>query len=84
MNKENKILDMHQFYEELIEKDYLPAKIDYQWIDKNETFMRETLYAFYMSYSRINDASLLHPFLKLYSDVILNAFCSYPEEEGYF
>lgn len=82
-NKKN-ILDYQEFYDELEEKEYIPAKIDYIWIDKNSDFMREVLFAFYSIYSRTKDESLIHPLLKLYSEVIIAAHSHYPEEEGYF
>lgn len=84
MENKEQILDYQLFYEELIEKEYLPSKIDYNWTDKNEDFMKEVLFAFYTIYVRYKDPNLLHPLLKLYSEVILAAFSHYPEEEGYF
>lgn len=79
-----RILDYQEFNDELIEKDYLPARVDYVWIDKNEDFMREVLFAFYRTYSNLKDENLVNSLLKLYSDVILAAHSHYPEEEGYF
>lgn len=80
----NKLLDYQEFLDELTDKEYLPAKIDYVWTDKNEDFMREVLFAFYTIYIKHKDANLLHPLLKLYSEVMLAAHSHYPEEEGYF
>lgn len=84
MENKGKILDYQMVYDELIEKDYLPARIDYNWTDNNEDFMRETLFAVYTTYAKLKDPELLHPLLKLYSDIILAAFTYYPEENGYF
>lgn len=80
----NKLLDYQEFLDELTDKEYLPAKIDYVWTDKNEDFMREVLFAFYTIYIKQKDLTLLHPLLKLYSEVILAAHSHYPEEDGYF
>lgn len=33
-----------------IEKEYLPLKIDYSWTDKNEDFMREVLFFYFIHY----------------------------------
>lgn len=79
-----KILDYQEFYDKLIENEYLPARIDYNWTDKNEDFMRETLFSVYRTYTSLKDNNLIHPLLKLYSDIILAAHNHYPEEEGYF
>lgn len=81
--KTEKILDYQEFYDELIDQEFLPARIEYNWTDKNEDFMREVLFAFYMSYSKTKNPEMLNTFLKLYSDVILAAHSHYPEEEGY-
>lgn len=81
--KKDKILDYQEFYEELIDNEYIPAKIDYAWTDNNEDFMRESLFIFYRTYTSMKDPELLNPFLKLYSDIILAAYTHYPIEEGY-
>ena len=81
-NKE-KLMDYQEFYDELIEKEYLPLKVDYNWTDKNEDFMREVLFLFYTTYIKTKDLGLVNPLLRLYSDVILAAYTHYPEEEGY-
>ena len=47
MEQKEKLMDYQEFYNELIEKEYLPLKIDYNWTDKNEDFMREVLFLFY-------------------------------------
>jgi hypothetical protein len=84
MENKKRLLDYQEFLEEFEEKEYLPAKVDYMWIDKNEDFMREVLFAFYTIYIKGKDSNMLHPLLKLYSEVILAAHSHYPEEEGYF
>lgn len=84
MENREKILDYQEFYDELEDKEYLPAKIDYMWIDKNKDFMREVLFVFYSMYTRLKDNSMINPLLRLYADVILAAYSHYPEEEGYF
>ena len=81
--EKQRILDYQEFYDELIEKEYLPARIDYLWSDKNEDFMREVLFAFYTTYSKRKDNDLINSLLKLYSDVILAAHSHYPEENGF-
>ena len=81
--EKQKILDYQEFYDELIDNEYLPARIDYLWTDKNEDFMREVLFAFYTAYSRNKESDMLNTFLKLYSEVILAAHTHYPEDEGY-
>ena len=48
---ENKLLDYHEFYGE--SGLYIPARVSYEWIDENEDFMRETLFSFYETYSRL-------------------------------
>ena len=52
-----KILDYHEFY--LESSIHLPARITYDWIDENEEFMREVLFSFYETYSRIKNPDLL-------------------------
>ena len=47
MEQKEKLMDYQEFYNELIEKEYLPLKIDYSWTDKNEDFMREVLFLFW-------------------------------------
>ena len=83
MEQKEKLMDYQEFYNELIEKEYLPLKIDYNWTDKNEDFMREVLFLFYTLYVKTKDFKLIHPLLRLYSDVISTAHSHYPEEEGY-
>ena len=83
MEQKEKLIDYQEFYNELIEKEYLPLKIDYNWTDKNEDFMREVLYLFYTLYVKTKDFKLIHPLLRLYSDVISTAHSHYPEEDGY-
>lgn len=83
MEKTDKLLDYQEFYDELIDKDYLPAKIDYTWTDKNEDFMREVLFCFYTIYIKTKDRTMVNILLKLYSEVILAAHSHYPIEEGY-
>lgn len=83
MEQKEKLMDYQEFYNELIEKEYLPLKIDYSWTDKNEDFMREVLFLFYTLYVKTKDFKLIHPLLRLYSDVISTAHSHYPEEEGY-
>ena len=83
MEQKEKLMDYQEFYNELIEKEYLPLKIDYSWTDKNEVFMREVLFLFYTLYVKTKDFKLIHPLLRLYSDVISTAHSHYPEEDGY-
>ena len=83
MEQKEKLMDYQEFYNELIEKEYLPLKIDYNWTDKNEDFMREILFLFYTLYVKTKDFKLIHPLLRLYSDVISTAHSHYPEEDGY-
>ncbi len=83
MEQKEKLMDYQEFYNELIEKEYLPLKIDYSWTDKNEDFMREVLFLFYTLYVKTKDFKLIHPLLRLYSDVISTAHSHYPEEDGY-
>lgn len=82
-NRENQLLDYQEFKDVLVDQEYIPSKVDYQWVDRNEHFMRETLFAFYTIYMKKRDHSLLHPLLRLYADVILAAHSQFPEEEGY-
>lgn len=83
MEQKEKLMDYQEFYNELIEKEYLPLKIDYSWTDKNEDFMREVLFLFYTLYVKTKYFKLIHPLLRLYSDVISTAHSHYPEEDGY-
>lgn len=83
MEQKEKLMDYQEFYNELIEKEYLPLKIDYNWTDKNEDFMREVLFLFYTLYVKTKDFKLIHPLLRLYSDVISTAHSHYPEEDCY-
>ena len=53
-------------------------------IDKNEDFMRETLFSFYETYSRLKINELLIPLLKLYSDIILASYINFEEKGHYF
>ena len=82
VNKE-KIMDYQEFYDTLIDNDILPARIDYNWVDKNEDFMREVLFAFYTFYTRLKDRSNVISILKLYSEVMLAAHTHYSQEDGY-
>lgn len=84
MDNKKELLDYHEFYEQLVEKEYLPDRIDYLWTDKNKDFMRDVLFSFYMTYSKVQDKELLHALLRLYSDVIVSAHTHFPEEEGLF
>lgn len=84
MENKNRILDYQEFYDELVEKEYLPSKIDYNWTDNNKDYMREVLFSFYTTYSRLNKPEMLHPLLKLYSETILAAHSHYPEDDGFF
>ncbi len=79
---ENKLLDYHEFYGE--SGLYIPARVSYEWIDENEDFMRETLFSFYETYSRLKINELLIPLLKLYSDIILAAYINFEEKGHYF
>ena len=45
--------------------------------------MREVLFLFYTLYVKTKDFKLIHPLLRLYSDVISTAHSHYPEEDGY-
>ena len=83
MEQKEKLMDYQEFYNELIEKEYLPLKIDYNCTDKNEDFMREVLFLFYTLYVKTKDFKLIHQLLRLYSDVISTAHSHYPEEDGY-
>ena len=83
MEQKEKLMDYQEFYNELIEKEYLHLKIDYSWTDKNEDFMREVLFLFYTLYVKTKEFKLIHPLLRLYSDVISTAHSHYPEEDGY-
>ena len=82
MEQKEKLMDYQEFYNELIEKEYLPLKIDYNWTDKNEDFMREVLFLFYTLYVKTKDFKLIHPLVRLNSDVISTAHSHYPEEDG--
>lgn len=84
MEDKQRILDYQEFYDTLIQEDYLPSRIDYVWSDKNQDFMREVLFAFYTTYTRLKEDDMVNPLLKLYSEVMLAAHAHYPEEEGYF
>ena len=79
---ENKLLDYHEFYGE--SGLYIPARDSHEWIDENEDFMRETLFSFYETYSRLKINELLIPLLKLYSDIILAAYINFEEKGHYF
>ena len=83
MEQKEKLMDYQEFYNEVIEKEYLALNIDYNWTDKNEDFMREVLFLFYTLYVKTKDFKLIHPLLRLYSDVISTAHSHYPEEDGY-
>ena len=68
-------------YPELISEGRKKFKI--LLIDENEDFMREVLFLFYTLYVKTKDFKLIHPLLRLYSDVISTAHSHYPEEDGY-
>lgn len=80
-NKE--LLDYQQFYDEFVEQEYLPARIDYVWTDNNKEYMRETLFSYYTMYIRLKQKELLHPLLKLYSESMLAAHANFPSDETY-
>ena len=79
----DRILDYHEFYEEVKEGDYVPTRVDYDWIQENEDFMRETLFSIYQTYTRLKDPFLLKPLLKLYQDVIIAAHMNFPNNGSY-
>ena len=84
MDNNTKTLDYQQFYDELIEKEYLPDKIDYSWTDRNEDYMREILFLLYMAYTKTSNKNTPHTFLKLYSEIMSITHAHFPEEQGYF
>ena len=84
MENKKRILDYQEFYDRLIEEDLLPSKIDYIWRENNENFMREVLFSFYTTYTRLQEEDYVNPLLKLYSEVMLAAYTAYPEDDGYF
>lgn len=79
----NKLLDYQEFYDEFVEQEYLPARIDYVWTDKNKDYMRETLFAFYTTYIKLKKPELLNSLLKLYSDTMLASHYNFPADDTY-
>lgn len=72
------ILDYQEFYEEFKEGDYLSSKIDNEWLNDNDGYLREVFFAHYRMYStNPNPSSVLRPLFKLYSDTILYTYLSF-------
>lgn len=81
--KHGSVLNFQEFYDKLVEEDYLSLRIDYEWRRQNEDYMRQVLFNFYSMYSKIDDPMLTQSFLKLYSEVMLDTYDKYPLEGGY-
>ena len=75
------LMDYDEFYDELVDKDYLPSRIDYKWMEKNEDFMKEILFAVFNTYQKIGKEDLSHAMLKLYSDIILGTYSHFSKSE---
>lgn len=82
--KTDRILDYHEFYEEFKSLDYLPLRINDEWLDENEEYLVENLYSFYMIYSHHSKPSeIMHMLFRLYADVTLNTYIHF-EGRGHY
>lgn len=80
----NRILDYHEFYTEFKQNDYMPLRVNDEWIDENETYLRETLFSFYQVYSRSkNPEEIINSLFKLYADVILHTYICFDSGGSY-
>lgn len=80
----NRILDYHEFYQEFKQNDYMPLRVNDEWILENEDYLRETLFSFYQVYSRSKKPSeLLNSLFKLYGDVILHTYTHFENGGSY-
>lgn len=72
------ILDYQEFYEEFKEGDYLSSKIDLEWLNENDGYLREVFFAFYRMYTNNTEpSSVLRQLFKLYADTILYTYLSF-------
>ena len=75
MREKENVLDYQAYYEYLKENDYIPLRINDEWLLENEDFLRENLYSFYIIYSNCkNPDEMLKPLFKLYAEITLNAY----------
>lgn len=77
------LLDYQEFYDEFVDQEYLPARIDYVWIDQNKEYMRETLFAYYTMYIRLKQPELLRPLLRLYAESMLASHSNFPSDNTF-
>jgi len=71
----NHTLDYQEFYEELVDNEYISLSVDYEWRLQNEDFLRESLFTFYQLYTRCtNPTDMLKPILRTYGDIVTWAF----------
>lgn len=78
---ENNILDYQEFYDELIQGEYLSEKITDEWMIDNENYLRETLYSFYQVYSKYKYPNkILKYLMKLFSEVTYAAFMNFQKK----
>lgn len=71
-NTDVEILDYDEFYSELKESNYIPLRIDDEWLIEHENFVRENLYSIYVAYQR--EPRLLNMLFRLFGDMLMNAY----------
>ena len=78
----SKLLDYQEFYEELIDRDFISLAVDYEWRLQNEEYLKESLFIFYQLYSRSkNPEEMLNLILRTYGDIITITFKNFEKEE---
>jgi len=84
MQQSENILDYHQFYLEFKQNDYMPLRVNDEWLLENENYLRETLFSFYQVYSRSkNPSEIINSLFKLYADVILHTYIHFDNGGSY-
>lgn len=84
MQQTENILDYHAFYTEFKQNDYMPLRVNDEWLLENENYLRETLFSFYQVYSRSKKPSeVLNSLFKLYADVILHTYTHFENGGSY-
>ncbi len=74
-DKKENVLDYQEFYESFLENDYLPLRINDDWLLENENYLRENLFSFYLIYSNYkNPSEIIKLLFRLYADVALNTY----------
>lgn len=83
-NKKDITLDYDEFYTLFKDENYMPLRIDYDWLLENENYLRENLYSFYLIYTNHkNPSEIIKSLFRLYADVTLNTYMHF-EGRGHY